>query len=292
MSLPFATTPAGIVGAVQFDMPSAITGRTYRVFVYQPPGGLPEGGFPVVTVTDGNLTFPIAAAMSSTFISSDRKAALVVGVGYPAEDLLTPYRMRTRDLTPPTPLSGIRAVPGLPPPRAEDYGGGHDFLRFLTEELRPVIAASYPVNPADETLYGHSLGGLFVLDALFRQPGLYRSFAASSPSIWWNGRAVLGGEAGFASALRAGAAPRVLITVGATEQEPGLHTPPNLSREEMAKLLVEARMVDNARELAGRLAAIKGGDGYAVRFQCFEAEDHMTVVAAALSRTLAFALRP
>jgi hypothetical protein len=61
---------------------------------------------------------------------------------------------------------------------------------------------------------------------------------------------------------------------------------------EIRKLIRGARMVDNARELGERLAALKGGPGYVARFQAFEGEDHLTSTAAAISRTLAFALRP
>src|SRR6185437_581858 len=144
----------------------------------------------------GQLTFPIAATMSGALMMQGG-AVLVVGVGYPADDLLTPQLMRLRDLTPPTPLENILAQPGMPPPRAEDYGGADAFHRFLTEELRPAIAKAYKVNPADQTLYGHSLGGLFTLSVLFQHAEAYRTYAASSPSIWWNKRALLGGEAAF-----------------------------------------------------------------------------------------------
>ena len=52
-----------------------------------------------------------------------------------------------------------------------------------------------------------------------------------------------------------------------------------------------ARMVDNARELAERLARLNGKPGYTVRFHALEDEDHSTVVPTAISRALAFALR-
>ena len=136
------------------------------------------------------------------------------------------------------------------------------------------------------------MGGLFGLEVLYRHPEAFRTYALSSPSIWWNSRAVLAQEAAFSARVEAGEiAPRVLVMIGATEQDPPRTAPPMMTIEEMAKLLAEARMVDNARELADRLAALKGPEGYVVRFQCFEAEDHMTVVAASLGRAVAFALR-
>ncbi len=284
--------PVTLRGATQLDMTSKISGRAYRIFVFQPPSPPPASGYPLVVMTDGNMSFPAAATLSGMFGLQGGKAALVVGVGYPADDAFTPFVQRNRDLTPPTPLSGIRPVPGQPPPKLENYGGSQDFQRFLVEELRPAIADAYTVDPNDQTLYGHSLGGLFVLGVLFAQPGSFRNFVASSPSIWWNKRAVLKNEPAFADKIRAGAAtPRVLILVGADEQDPPPDLPPGMTRPQMKRLLTRARMVDNARELAERLAQIKGKPGYSVRFHALDDEDHLTVVPTSISRTLAFALR-
>jgi hypothetical protein len=64
-----------------------------------------------------------------------------------------------------------------------------------------------------------------------------------------------------------------------------------MTRPQMKRLLTQARMVDNARELAERLARIKARPGYSVRFHALDDEDHLTVVPTSISRTLAFALR-
>jgi uncharacterized protein len=286
-----APGPVPLRGAIQFDMASAISGRTYRIFVFKPTAPPPPSGYPVVVATDGNLSFPIAATLAGAFSLQGGKAALVVGVGYPADNDFTAFQERNRDLTPVTPLAGIRPVPGRPPPRLEDYGGADGFYRFLVEELRPAIAAAYEVDAHDQTLYGHSLGGLFVLGVLFNHPGAFRNFVASSPSIWWNRRALLKGEPGFADKIRAGATPRVLILVGGDEQEVPATLMPGMTRAQTRRLLGMARMVDNARELAERLRQIRGKPGYTVGFHALEDEDHLTVVPTSISRTLAFALR-
>lgn len=114
-------------------------------------------------------------------------------------------------------------------------------------------------------------------------------------SLQWNKRSVLGGEPSFARQVQAGeAAPRVLIMVGSREQEvPDWYTlPPSMTRPQMEKVMSESRVVDNARELAGRLQQIKGGPGYVVRFHAFEDEDHLTALSTSIGRALAFALRP
>ena len=284
--------PVIVHGSTQFDMTSEVNGRTYRVFVFKPDAPAPPEGYPLFLVTDANMTFPIAATLGTTHGFFGGKAPLVVGVGYPADDPVTPFLMRNRDLTPPTPVSALKANPMFPPPKAEDYGGSDAFRRFLIEELRPLIAQSYPVDPANQALYGHSLGGLFALEVLFRHPESFRTYVASSPSVWWNNCSLLEHEPAFSRKIQAGAAsPRVLILVGAREQEIPEKPVPGMTPDQVEALMREARMVDNARELAARLAAVTGNDGYTAEFHAFDGEEHMSVMAASISRGLTFALR-
>jgi len=287
-----AHIPTAIPGAVEFDVTSTTNGRTYRIFVYQPVVPPPEAGYPVITLSDGNMNFPIAAAMAAMFAFQGGQA-LIVGVGYATTNPLELMFKRTRDLTPPTPIEAIRPQPGLPSPVAENFGGDAEFLDFLLDELRPLIAAQWPIDPARQTLYGFSLGGLFTLNALFARPSAFSVFVASSPSIWWHDRALLASEADFARRIEAGeATPRVLITIGGGEQTLPRRLPPGYTEESLGELMTSARMVDNARELGARLAALKGADGYVARFHQFDGEDHLTAMAGSIARALDFALRP
>ena len=289
-SLP-AQSPILVYGSSRFDLPSKVSGRTYRIFVFKPPLPPPPSGYPVVVVTDANMSFPIAATMAATFALSG-KAVIAVGVGYATDDVMELIRLRNRDLTPLTPLSAIRQNPGRPAPRLEDYGGSEDFYRFLVDELRPAIADAYPVNADDQTLYGHSLGGLFTVGVLLNHPESFRNFVASSPSIFWNNCSTLKDAPSFARKIKAGkAAPRALILVGADEQKV-TELLPGVTPAQMKKMLREWRMVDNARALASRIRAVRGRPGCSVEFHALEDEDHLTVLPAAISRALAFALRP
>src|SRR5580658_10520557 len=174
-----ARSPVTVQWSTQFDLASEISGRTYRIFVFEPPLPAPEAGYPLLVALDGNMTFQIAAAMAAMYAFSGCPA-LVVGVGYAASPLEI-QMLRFRDLTPPTPPEGVPRRPGIPPLGPEHYGGAGEFRRFLTEELRPAIAAAHKVDPSREALFGYSLGGLFVLDTLFNQPGAYARYMVASP---------------------------------------------------------------------------------------------------------------
>jgi hypothetical protein len=287
-----AKKPVLLFGATQFDLASKISGRTYRIFVYKPITPAPAAGYPVLYVTDGNGMFPLAAAQTALMALAG-KGAIVIGIGYPTDDFMRPMMLRYRDLTPVTEDKSL--FPTQPPLAEADQGGASElFYRFITEELRPAVSAKYSVDANQQTLYGHSLGGLFGLNVLFKHPESFNRYVASSPSIWWDNKSVLKEESGFLARAKRGKHPiRVLICVGAKEQDPYSEAPPgNMPLSEVNKKIAEARMVDNARDLAQRLSQAGANAGFTVRFQDFSAEDHLTVVPASISRALSFAVEP
>jgi len=290
---PVATSPAKLPWAVQFDMPSKISGRTYRIYVAKPYGVTPKGGWPVVYVLDADVTFPSIAAQMVLRSATGGRSAIIVGVAYP--NALAAMKLRERDLTPSPPTPETALIAGEPNPRGDDYGGADQFHRFMMEELRPRIAAAYSVDAADQSLIGYSFGGLFALNVLFRHPDAYRTYVLGSPSIWWNDREVLKGEKGFAAQVRAGTVtPRILITSDQWEQDPASPDIPKdgPQRDVALKEMSGARMVDNARELANRLAALRGPKDYKVRYVFFPEETHLTGMPASGIRGLVFALTP
>jgi len=64
-------------------------------------------------------------------------------------------------------------------------GGAENFLKFITHELIPYIGKTYP-SDGDNTLWGHSLSGMFAIYAMLNEPTAFRSFIAIDPSCWWD----------------------------------------------------------------------------------------------------------
>ncbi|WP_165943306.1 alpha/beta hydrolase [Roseicella aquatilis] len=246
-------------------------GRQRRILAAWPEEPPPPGGYPVLVLLDGNATFPIAVAAAR---QQERRAAVapavLIGVGYPGEE----PSGRLRDYTPPAP--GAR--PGS--------GGADAFLDFLAGTLLPEVARRWPVDPTRQAIFGHSLGGLLVLYALFTRPGLFRRSIAASPSIWWQDRVVLEAERRFAARPAAELSRLSLLVMVGGDEEPQ-DDDPRIPPDRLAWLR-RVRMIGNARELADRLAGV----GPEVSFLELPGHDHGSVVSPAISQALRFALRP
>jgi uncharacterized protein len=175
---------------------SRSVGQTYQIQVMQP---LIETGsderFPVLYLTDGNLSFDFAKGIAHCLQSSGEvRRFILVAIGYPGDNPFAGDVLRCRDLTP----SRRREIPGLPrtsPIHGVQgiaagerlWGGAAGFLDFIRNELIPFIDVRYPTVAAERAYFGHSLGGAFGLHALFAHPGTFSHYAISSPGVSYDG---------------------------------------------------------------------------------------------------------
>lgn len=99
---------------------------------------------------------------------------------------------------------------------ARHGGGGADrYAKFLTEELMPLVQASYRVKhePAETGIGGSSLGGLLSLYVGLKMPQAFGKIAALSPSVWWDRGRIQRFVSGAKPALR----PKLWLDVGTQE---------------------------------------------------------------------------
>jgi predicted alpha/beta superfamily hydrolase len=181
-----STTPTemtGLLDAEYFDLESAHVGDTYRIFVAKPPFAESARRYPVVYAADGNGSFPMLMSIQRTLAwGAEAPAAYVVGIGYPAESgYMTAVSKRNRDYPPTDGGEYARAILGL-----TTAAGGQEFLRFITQELKPEMSARYAIDADDATFVGSSLGGLFGAWTLLAAPSTFRRYILASPSITWN----------------------------------------------------------------------------------------------------------
>jgi uncharacterized protein len=262
-------------GTQQLDLMARAGGHRYRIFLSVPPGPAPAAGHPVLYVLDGNAAFPVAAFLSRAAARysevSGHLAPVVVGIGYPG-DADFDVAARKRDYT----------VGATRPELAASEGGADRFLDFIEHELKPLIAAKHPIDPKRQALFGHSFGGLFVLNTLFTRPQAFTTYLASSPSIWWNNRRVLAALPALEKLqpqAEGRPLPRVQVSVGALEDDPpkGKYSPEKLAMH------AARPMVSEARSVSARLKALPGWSEQVIYHE-LAGEDHGTVWLPALSR--------
>jgi hypothetical protein len=294
-SKPDAGASAVLPMSRQFDFKSAINGRMYRVQVAIPFVPPPQKGYAALYVLDGDGyfgTYSFAARMRAMY--GELQPAVVVGIGYPEAEgnMKVALERRQYDLTP----TGIDAKEAAQTGLSADpsaFGGADAFLQVIEREVKPRVAALLPVDSSRDILFGHSLGGLFVLHALFTHPDSFKTYLALSPSIWFNHRAVLGDEAAFAAAVKSGRiSPRVFVAVGGGEQTPPAVLPPGITREQVVTSMAVTAMIRNAMDLGDRLKALPGAADYTAHARVFTGETHISVGWAAVGPLLDFALSP
>ncbi len=197
-----------------WDM-TAKSGQTYRIFVSRPAAS--GEAYPVLYVLDANAMFGAFAEARRLQGAGDSgiDKMIVVGIGYPDDQLYNPLRMR--DFTAPIETPALKRLYANYP-----SGGRDQFAAFLLSELRPAINKRYAANAERQALYGHSLGGLFALHLLYTQPGAFRTVIAASPSIWWDNQAILTEEAAYRTRLATNPAAargtRLLLIAGEHEE--------------------------------------------------------------------------
>jgi predicted alpha/beta superfamily hydrolase len=269
------------------------TGSEYRVLVAWPEGEPPPGGFPSIWLLDGNSLF---GTVVETIRMRSRRPdvtgvppAVVVGLGSPDPNVYDRER-RILDYTPyPPEATGANPEGGRDLPT----GGADDFLAFLESELKPDLASRFPISERRQTLFGHSLGGLFTLHVLASGRSTFDGFVASSPSIWWSRERVLDGLSGVAAGpgQPGDRTPRVMIAVGEYEEELAPHERSGAGAAAKGARRAERRMVSDASEAAARLAPLTERGGR-VHLEVFPGEDHASTTLLAVGRCLRMMLRP
>jgi predicted alpha/beta superfamily hydrolase len=152
------------------------------------PAGQGSVRLPVLYMPDGGLDedFPhVVATVDSLIGVGAIRPVIVVGI---------PNTERRRDLTGPTRMASDSAV-------APRVGGSAAFRAFIRRELIPEIERRFRTT-TERAIVGESFAGLFIVETLLEDPGLFQHYIALDPSLWWNEGALVTTAATRLAALR------------------------------------------------------------------------------------------
>jgi predicted alpha/beta superfamily hydrolase len=263
-------------------------GAVWRLSIHIPPGDAPDGGWPLLAMTDGNAVIATAVdalrVQSAYPLGTDVQPGIIVAIGYPCEEAYDPLR-RSFDLSPPPGRSYPPFAEGGP---AVLTGGADRFLRFIEEVALPFVGSLAPVDPARRCLFGHSFGGLFALHVLFSGSQAFSRFVAASPTVYWEDGLLLESERRFAGAARDWA---FEVHLSAGEHEGEALAPFQYGRDDTEKRLDHARTIQTlalTQAMAARLGDLPRSR---VAYETYPGETHMTMLPIAVSRAVRVAFR-
>jgi len=202
--------PYALPGTQVITLPPAAAGRQYQLLIHL-PGSFkrePQRRYPVLYVTDGYWDFATLVASYGNLVY-DRVVPefIIVGLSYagaqPDYDAL-----RLADLSP-------VAMPG----EKAESGQADRFLDTLERTVFPLIEREFRADPGQRHIAGSSLGGLFVLHALYARPQLFQGYIAASPAVVVGGDWIIGRAKAYAASGKP--LPARLYVTGAEHEWPG-----------------------------------------------------------------------
>lgn len=141
---------------------------------------------PLIYVLDGNAFGPL---LTNAILLQARNSpktgvwpAIIVSIGYQTDDSFQ-RAGRFRDYTPrrvhPVRQDKRRHMP---------LGGGIEAFQAQLVRIHALMMQQYQIDEAQVGLFGHSLGGLCVLESYLVSPKLpfITDFLSISPSLWWD----------------------------------------------------------------------------------------------------------
>jgi uncharacterized protein len=260
----------------RFVIDSADHSRRWRVNLGIPVAQAARPA-PVLYMLDGNaaamvLDQPMLADLAA------HAAPVLVFIGYD-NDLRVDSAARTQDYT-----AWIDVADDESGKRIASGGGAFVFLDAIERRIKPEVEKRARIDPQQQSLWGHSLGGLFVLSTLYTRPAAFQHYIAASPSLWWSqGAPQRDLERQFIDNRR-GQPATLTVMLGGDERQ-GNRGVRDMSNPRVVAHLrrIGGATPDAALHLSERLAALPG---MTVRYREFPGLGHGPMLPASLKATL------
>jgi len=232
---------------------------------------------PVLYMLDGNAA---ALVMDQPLLGelAAKAAPVLVFIGYD-NDLRIDSPARTTDYTAwidrADDENGTPAVVG---------GGAFAFQDLIERRIKPEVEKRANIDRQQQALWGHSLGGLFVLSSLYTRPASFQYYLSASPSLWWSQGAPLGDMEQQFLENQHGQKARVWVMLGGAERI-GDRGKRDLGNPRVVAHLrrIGGATPDAAMQLSRRLARVPGLE---VQYREFEGLGHGPMLPASLQAAL------
>lgn len=150
------------------------------LFVWLPPGYQTELDlrYPVLYMHDGQNVFDAATSFAGEW-QADETAARLITDGKIRSLIIVGISNNASRMNKYTLSRDERRGAG---------GNGPAYLKFVAEEVKPLIDKTYRTQPgrADTAVAGSSLGGTISLELCRAYPQTFGACGAISPAAWWN----------------------------------------------------------------------------------------------------------
>ena len=176
LSISAQDTPTDINIGTIHSLHSNVLNEDRPYWLSLPANFDPEKPYPVIYMTDGDLSFHFASGMLKQLAATGKIPDIIL-VSIPNTD-------RNRDLTPTHTEVDSQ---GKQQSFLKTTGGGDNFIEFIKTELSSRIEENYTTSKF-RIYIGHSFGGLLVTHAFLEHSDFFNAFLAIDPSLWWDDR--------------------------------------------------------------------------------------------------------
>jgi len=258
---------------------SDVMGKTYKLLIASTSDINKSEKYPVLYLLDANSTFLMAIEMMRLLsYTNEIPPLLVVGIGYEESELPQVADRRLQEFTP-TSDPDYKNIISNKLELICDGGDADLFLRFIKDELKPLIQRHYPVDSDDSTFAGDSLGGLFGLFTLFRQHNIFSRYVIGSPIIFWDHGVIWDYEQQYAGD-NTDIDAKVFIGIGGDEDRKPYHLPDGFQNQPE-----QLSFIDDTEKMVKTLF-LRKYPRLELFYHLFAGETHMSVIAPWLNRGL------
>lgn len=220
--------------------------RNYELYV-KLPSSYSENNtkkYPVIYFTDAKWHFEILSG-ATEYLFDD---VILVGISWELGlDENQDFKSRYRDYSIQKSQDSIHQL-------TYHFGGAHEHVSFIKNDVFTLIENKYRVNSNDRTYFGYSLGGLFGSYILMKEPQLFKNYILGSPSIKLN-------QELLKNAKITNTKTRVFISVGSEENELKKELPQFirlLKKYHNNNLSINSKIIEGTHKTAFPSSAING----------------------------------